>query len=337
MSTGPAVGGGRPGGGGTVPLPCLDEGGRSRLLTVEDTRASLLVAAKDGGPLCLVAACLVAACLVAPCSVGRGSRRRPVLEGDGQGTGKAGPAAAPVRFHRKSSGTSDTTVPVLRTASGPSRPVDIGFGVAGGSKCTTHGTSSMWMPRATTSVPTRAAGPATGEGGQGPGSLGLAPVAVYGCGIHPGRPELAGHPVGGLLGSAEHEGPAVLGNELRAVTLTRSGRGVRQNRWVTSAERFGSASIWYRVGWFWYWRLMASTAEPSVAEEHQKLAVGRGLVDQPADRLDEAHVHHPVGLIEHHGAHVAEGQSPRAIRSSRRPGQATTMSTPRCRARRWPV
>ena len=67
--------------------------------------------------------------------------------------------------------------------------------------------------------------------------------------------------------------------------------------------------------------------------EEERLAVGRGLGDDPVDRGLEAHVEHAVGLVEDEDADSLRARpTPRAIRSSSRPGVATTMSARRAAA-----
>ena len=60
--------------------------------------------------------------------------------------------------------------------------------------------------------------------------------------------------------------------------------------------------------------------------EEERLAIVRGQRDDPVDGRAEAHVEHPVGLVEDEDADLAERDEPRAIRSSSRPGVATRMS-----------
>ena len=58
--------------------------------------------------------------------------------------------------------------------------------------------------------------------------------------------------------------------------------------------------------------------------------------DDPADVVDEAHVEHPVGLVEDEDLDRREVDVPCFIRSSSRPGVATTMSTPARSCCFWP-
>ena len=60
--------------------------------------------------------------------------------------------------------------------------------------------------------------------------------------------------------------------------------------------------------------------------EEQRLAVGGGLGHDPVDGGLEAHVEHPVGLVEHQQLHVLQGQGP-ALRAGPRAGPG---SRPRC-------
>ena len=65
--------------------------------------------------------------------------------------------------------------------------------------------------------------------------------------------------------------------------------------------------------------------------EQQPLAARGVCVEQTAYGGEEAEVGHVVGLVEHRDLDAASEQWPWPIRSSSRPGQATTMSTPRRR------
>lgn len=65
----------------------------------------------------------------------------------------------------------------------------------------------------------------------------------------------------------------------------------------------------------------------SGGEEHA-LTAGRGRTHDAADVRQEAEVSHVVGLVEDGDRHVVEPDDPLPMRSSRRPGHATTMSTP---------
>ena len=77
-----------------------------------------------------------------------------------------------------------------------------------------------------------------------------------------------------------------------------------------------------------------STPRSRVAENSSRWPSGRRLLEEPRDDGQEAEVGHVVGLVEHGDLDVVEGAAPCArCRSTSRPGVATTMSTPRCRAR----
>ena len=68
--------------------------------------------------------------------------------------------------------------------------------------------------------------------------------------------------------------------------------------------------------------------------EEQRLPLGRQLADDAADVVDEAHVEHAVGFVEHEHLDAGRGWTARCcIRSSRRPGVATRTSTPFASAR----
>ena len=70
--------------------------------------------------------------------------------------------------------------------------------------------------------------------------------------------------------------------------------------------------------------------------EEQRLAIARRPGDDPVDRRLEAHVEHPVGLVDDRGSGRARGSARRRwSRSSSRPGVATTMCGPARRA--WPA
>ena len=68
--------------------------------------------------------------------------------------------------------------------------------------------------------------------------------------------------------------------------------------------------------------------------EHQRLPLRRQLRDDFPDVVDEAHVEHAVGFVEHEELDAARDRSALlCTRSSRRPGVATRMSTPLSSAR----
>ena len=68
--------------------------------------------------------------------------------------------------------------------------------------------------------------------------------------------------------------------------------------------------------------------------EEQGLALGRDQRDDPLQRMDEAQVEHLVGLVEDEDFELAQGVSARwSMRSSSRPGVATSTSRPRATVR----
>ena len=82
-----------------------------------------------------------------------------------------------------------------------------------------------------------------------------------------------------------------------------------------------------------------SSASPRISLRHrgreeQVLALRRQRREDPPDVGQEAHVEHVVGLVEHQRLDAVERSSSRCCsRSSRRPGQATTISGSRAAAR----
>ena len=62
--------------------------------------------------------------------------------------------------------------------------------------------------------------------------------------------------------------------------------------------------------------------------EQQRLALERQLGDDLADGMDEAHVEHAVGFVEHQDLDLVKRQPVALTRSIRRPGVATRMSVP---------
>ena len=68
---------------------------------------------------------------------------------------------------------------------------------------------------------------------------------------------------------------------------------------------------------------------------HHRLALGRHGVDDRADVVDEAHVEHAVGLVEHQHLDVVEQRLARRRWSIRRPGVAIRMSSGPRSAASW--
>ena len=73
-----------------------------------------------------------------------------------------------------------------------------------------------------------------------------------------------------------------------------------------------------------------------VAEKNSVCRLIGSLRDDFADVVDEAHVEHAVGFVEHEEFDLAELAAPLlCTRSSRRPGVATRTSTPCMTERTW--
>ena len=138
---------------------------------------------------------------------------------------------------------------------------------------------------------------AGGELLQRPLALGLRAVAVDGDGRHAGRAELAGDPVGAVLGAAEHDGRLVAGDDI-------SGQRRRARRVGLPEQVADLAGIALLVGHLVAAGLVLVAADDAVdvtverGREQQRLALGRGQVEQALDRGQEAHVGHAVGLVE---------------------------------------
>ena len=121
---------------------------------------------------------------------------------------------------------------------------------------------------------------------------------------------------------------------MEVATCTRSAWVTAQKRWVTSPL------LLQRDG------LVVGRVRLVVADEHVDVAVERGReehrlallvgeVEEAADLGQEPHVGHAVGLVDDDDADVVEAQRARSSRSWRRPGVATTTSTPRASAFIW--
>ena len=70
---------------------------------------------------------------------------------------------------------------------------------------------------------------------------------------------------------------------------------------------------------------MRPTSPSSVAEKSSVWRARGVMRDDPVDGGLEAHVEHPVGLVEDEHLDLVERTARRSIRSSRRPGVATSM------------
>ena len=73
-------------------------------------------------------------------------------------------------------------------------------------------------------------------------------------------------------------------------------------------------------------RASASMLGGIVAEKSSVCALLRERRDDAAHVVDEAHVEHAVGLVEDEVRDAVEAHEPCCMRSSRRPGVATSMS-----------
>ena len=109
---------------------------------------------------------------------------------------------------------------------------------------------------------------------------------------------------GAGCGRTRSSGPAAL--MASAARSTRSASAMRQKRWVASEMASPStATSWRR-------RVALVAAHEHVdrtverRREQQRLAVGPGLVEEPADLREEAHVGHAVGLVDHRDRDVVE-------------------------------
>ena len=69
--------------------------------------------------------------------------------------------------------------------------------------------------------------------------------------------------------------------------------------------------------------------------EQQRLPLLRQLRDNLPDVVNEAHVEHAVGFVEHEHLDMVEMDCAALIRSSRRPGVATSTSVPAASERTW--
>ena len=76
------------------------------------------------------------------------------------------------------------------------------------------------------------------------------------------------------------------------------------------------------------WPARSAIAAGMVAEKNSVCRCFGQLGDDLPDVVDEAHVEHAVGLVEHQHLDGVEPQRVRCTRSRRRPGVATSTSTP---------
>ena len=100
-------------------------------------------------------------------------------------------------------------------------------------------------------------------------------------------------------------------------------------RWshVAARRSRGGACSWLR-GLHVYARASSPTSPSSVAEKNIVWRSRGRARDDAVDLRLEAHVEHAVGLVEHEDLDRVELDEPRSIRSSSRPGVATTMCAP---------
>ena len=180
---------------------------------------------------------------------------------------------------------------------------------AGGSKCTTQDKSSTWMPRAATSVATRARGIAVGERGQGPFTLALGAVAVNDDCVDPRLAELPCDPIGPALGATEDKRTAVLADEAcREFDSIGAIGSPEEVRHCARARFVGHHIVTGRVVLIAVDDGFHFVADGGREQEH--LTLGRRLVEQPTYRREKAHVGHPVGFVEDNSANVAQAEGP---------------------------
>ena len=158
----------------------------------------------------------------------------------------------------------------------------------------------MSRPRAATSVATRTVEPARLEVGERADALRLALVAVDRGGRDPVALELLGQPVGAVLGPREDErlvDPAARDEVAEQLALalaidqvddlaSRARSGVLRGVTWTEAGSSSSPSASRRI------------SSENVAEKSRFWRRGRQHGEDLADVADEAHVEHPVGLVE---------------------------------------
>ena len=168
----------------------------------------------------------------------------------------------------------------------------------------------------------------------GRGPLRLRPVAVDGGGLDACRPQLLGHPVGAALGPTEHEGLTVPGDQLggdvhpldpggvpEVVGHVRRLRSLGEN---VAASRVTLVTPADGVDLLAHGAENSRTSTPCAVWSTRR-HTGR---TKPMSTIRSASSRTTVRTS-------VSTRSPCARRSSRRPGQATTMSAPRRRAWRW--
>ena len=160
---------------------------------------------------------------------------------------------------------------------------------------------STSMPRAAMSVATSVRTLAGAERCQHALALVLRLVAVDRLGGDAGLGQRADDLVGAALGAGEDQHAL---DRLLAAALPRAAPGLpARSTWITrccdaldggrrgvTATRTGSRSIWLA---------RSAISRGMVAEKNSVWRLLGSLVDDPADVVDEAHVEHAVGFVEH--------------------------------------
>ena len=194
-------------------------------------------------------------------------------------------------------------------AAGAARPVDVVLGVVGQVEVDDAG-HAVDMDAAGGHVGGHEdRGPPGAELAQGLVALGLGPAAVDRHGLDAGLAELAGHPVGTVAGAGEHDrGPGAgddVGHERDPLGPGHGPEHVLDLRGVGLDVRGGVVG---GVGLVVADQLVDVAVERR--REQQGLAAVRGQVEQAADRGEEPHVGHAVGLVEHDDLGAVEDDVP---------------------------
>ena len=107
-------------------------------------------------------------------------------------------------------------------------------------------------------------------------------------------------------------------------TFSSGWTGTKRCSTCASSSALGAAS--QRTGsWCTRWA-SSPTAESRVAEKNIVCRLAWNVADDPVDLWLEAHVEHPVGLVENEGPTASSDTALRSSRSLRRPGVATRTS-----------
>jgi hypothetical protein len=152
------------------------------------------------------------------------------------------------------------------------------------------------------------------------------------CAVMPAFSRRLRDAVGAVLGAREHQRALELGSAAAlasrsrflafATRSRRSARCGRRSRPAASPRRAPD-----RAGML---RRQRGDVLRHRRREQQRLALLRHVARMRLHVGQEAHVEHAVGLVEHEDLDLVRGSQWRCwIRSSRRPGVATRMSTPR--------